>query len=74
MDKNKQVRVYEGVLFTPEIKNYDNDNNNDNDINHFSILSAMKEGKNWKIWNLYRYQSLFELVIMNFCWFIALQY
>ena len=50
MDKNKQVRVYEGVLFTPEIKNYDNDNNNDNDINHFSILSAIKEGKNWKIW------------------------
>lgn len=46
MDKNKQVRVYEGVLFTPEIKNYDNDNNNDNDINHFSILSAIKEGKN----------------------------
>ena len=74
MDKNKQVRVYEGVLFTPEIKNYDNDNNNDNDINHFSILSAMKEGKNWKIWNLCRYQSLLELVIMNFCWFIALQY
>ena len=46
MDKNKQVRVYEGVLFTPEIKNYDNDKNNDNDINHFSILSAMKERKN----------------------------
>ena len=43
MDKNKQVRVYEGVLFTPEIKNYDNDNNNDNDINHFSILSALKK-------------------------------
>ena len=46
MDKNKQVRIYEGVLFTPEIKNFDYDNNNDNDINHFSILSAIKEGKN----------------------------
>ena len=57
MDKNKQVRVYEGVLFTPEIKNYGNDNNNDNDINHFSILSAIREGKNWKIWELCRYQN-----------------